>query len=155
MMQPIIEFFQSDSVLALAVAATIFLITVILVAKRFIGFMITLLLLAFSIAAGYAVLNHDLVEQYLQKKWEEPPPPEKKTEPDQAKSLKDQILRAVDEIKRQLTQEKQSISSMNEELEQLFEELKEQKEKLQSSIQEKKNELKEPSPDSDREEGEK
>jgi predicted membrane protein len=70
-MEQILNFLNSSSVLALIVAASIFVITLVLVIKRLIGFFITLLLLLFTIASGYAVLNHDLVRQFLQQKVEE------------------------------------------------------------------------------------
>lgn len=70
-MEQFLDFFNSSSVLALIVAASIFIITLVLVIKRLIGFFITLLLLLFTIVSGYAVLNHDLVRQFLQQKVEE------------------------------------------------------------------------------------
>lgn len=121
-MQQIIEFFQSDSVLALAVAFTIFMITVVLVAKRFIGFMITLLLLAFSIAAGYAVLNHDIVRRYLSDRWEQPSSVEQTEEKSTPTQFKEQVLKAFEDIKKQLSQEKESLNTVMEDLQQLFSE---------------------------------
>ncbi len=137
-MQHLIEFFQSDSVLALAVSATIFLITVILVAKRFIGFMITLLLLAFSIAAGYAILNHNMVHEYLQERWDQPTTFREKTEERiSPETLKEQMMQAFKEIKKQLKQEKESLNTVMEDLQDLFQDVGEQRERLQSLIQQK------------------
>jgi len=63
----------SKSVLALGISVVIFLITLVLVAKRLIGFFITLLLLFFAIAAGYAILNHDIVREWLKEQTTEKP----------------------------------------------------------------------------------
>lgn len=67
-MDQFLEYFNSNSVLALIVAASIFIITLVLVIKRLIGFFITLLLLAFTIVSGYAVYNNDLVREFLKQK---------------------------------------------------------------------------------------
>ncbi len=64
-MDPQFSEIMSTSVVALAISVIIFLITLVLVVKRLIGFFITLLLLFFAIAAGYAILNHDIVREYL------------------------------------------------------------------------------------------
>jgi predicted membrane protein len=67
-MDQFFEYLNSNSVLALIVAASIFIITLVLVIKRLIGFFITLLLLAFTIVSGYAVYNNDLVRDFLKQK---------------------------------------------------------------------------------------
>ncbi len=64
-MDPQFSQIMSTSIVALAISVIIFLITLVLVVKRLIGFFITLLLLFFAIAAGYAILNHDIVREYL------------------------------------------------------------------------------------------
>lgn len=56
----------SNSGIAFGTAALIFLITLIFVAKQWIGFFITLLFLLFSLAAGLAISNQDLIRSYLQ-----------------------------------------------------------------------------------------
>lgn len=62
------EFLMTESGVALALSTVIFLITIILVITRAIGFWITLLLLLFTLAVGVTVGNMDVVRNYLSAK---------------------------------------------------------------------------------------
>jgi hypothetical protein len=57
--------FQSDQIVALAIASFIFFVTIILVAINRIGFSMTLLLLLFSLLVGLAVNNQSTFQSYM------------------------------------------------------------------------------------------
>jgi len=54
------------------VAASIFLLTVLLAVCRLIGFLVTLLFLLFSIASGFLIVNHDIIRGYLEDNFAKP-----------------------------------------------------------------------------------
>lgn len=60
------QFFTTYDGLAILLAAIIFLITIILVISRAIGFWITFLLLLFSLVTGIVVGNFGYIRDYLQ-----------------------------------------------------------------------------------------
>ena len=64
-MNAIIDFFTNNATLAYTTAVVIFIITVYLLIKRLIGFMVTLLLLAFALISGFAIANYDLFSEVL------------------------------------------------------------------------------------------
>lgn len=55
----------SAEVLAIAIPAIIFGVTVFLLIKRLVGFVATLLLLCFALASGLAIINRDVVRDYV------------------------------------------------------------------------------------------
>lgn len=57
----------SSDALGLIVAGIIFLVTVMLIAKKLISFLITVVLLFFAIASGMAIAHNDLVRAYFSK----------------------------------------------------------------------------------------
>lgn len=59
------EWIATPQGLAFTVATAIVLITMIFVARRTIGFFLTLLFLLFALAAGLAIANKDLISDYL------------------------------------------------------------------------------------------
>jgi hypothetical protein len=64
-MENTLRYIMSDSGIAFGVAALIFLITLVFVAKQWIGFFTTLLFLLFSLAAGIGLSNKDSIKNYL------------------------------------------------------------------------------------------
>lgn len=64
-MQEISEFLLNHNTLAVLIAAVIFVITIILVIRRLIGFVITLVLLLFAIASGLIIANQDVFRDIL------------------------------------------------------------------------------------------
>lgn len=105
-MDPQFSEIMSTSVVALGVSVVIFLITLILVVKRLIGFFVTLLLLFFAIAAGYAILNHDIVRDYLIQATHKPEPAEKESTIHQAQR---KVLEALEEIREELNEQKEKL----------------------------------------------
>lgn len=57
----------SNDALGLIIAGVIFLVTVMLIAKKLISFLITVVLLFFAIASGMAIAHNDLVREYFTK----------------------------------------------------------------------------------------
>lgn len=92
----------STPVLALIIAIIIFVITVYLLIRRLIGFFITMLLLFFAIVSGYAILNHDIVRNWLKKQTghEEITSTPKEEE----KSFKEMMIKAYEELKEKVDQ---------------------------------------------------
>lgn len=105
-MDPQFSEIMSTSVVALGVSVVIFLITLILVVKRLIGFFVTLLLLFFAIAAGYAILNHDIVREYLIQATHKPEPTEKETTIHQAQR---KVLESLEELREELNEQKEKL----------------------------------------------
>lgn len=94
-MQEILNFFISTNGAALVVALIIFLITLWLVVKRLIGFVITIILLAFALISGFFVANADLLREILKGFT----PGSTQEEKDTLVKLKNQFFKAVDDLK--------------------------------------------------------
>jgi len=97
-MQEFMNWFTSTPVIALVVSIIVFLITLTLVVKRLIGFFITLLLLFFTIVSGYAILNHQIVSDYLQNYHQESEAPVDKQ---QEKNLQEKLLEGFNSLKKE------------------------------------------------------
>ncbi|MGK5595078.1 MAG: hypothetical protein ACSNEK_06955 [Parachlamydiaceae bacterium] len=109
-MNEFIDFITSNTTLAYVTAFVIFIIALILVVKRLIGFMITLLLFLFAILSGLSIANHDLFRDLLQKfKTEETPSSE-----DTTTYYKNQFYRAYDELKKEFEDQKVKWEAMYE-----------------------------------------
>jgi hypothetical protein len=80
-MKPVIDCLLSNHGLAFATGTLIFLITIIFIATRLIGFWIALLLLLFALAASLSIANQDIIREYLQSHLHESTPnnPENKS----------------------------------------------------------------------------
>lgn len=61
----------SAEVLAIAIPAIIFGLTLILVVRRLVGFVVTLTLLSFALLSGLAIINHDVVRDYVRGEYSE------------------------------------------------------------------------------------
>lgn len=109
-MNDFIDFITSNTTLAYVTAFIIFIITIVLVVRRLIGFMITLLLLIFAILSGLSIANHDLFREMLQgfKTTAAPPEEDKKT------YYKHQAMKAYDELKKEFEELKIKIETMYE-----------------------------------------
>jgi ABC-type bacteriocin/lantibiotic exporter with double-glycine peptidase domain len=66
-MQALSNTLFSNNTLGLVVASIIFVITLILVIRKIIGFVLTLIFLFFAIVSGLAIANNDIVRDYLRK----------------------------------------------------------------------------------------
>lgn len=65
-MEQVLGFLLSNHALAMVLPGVIFLFTVFLVARRLIGFFITLLFFLFALGAGLAIANYEVVTKYVQ-----------------------------------------------------------------------------------------
>lgn len=107
-MNEFIDFITANTTVAYITAVVIFVITIILLIKRIIGFMITLLLLAFALLAGLAIANHDVFRDVLQSFKEEPSKPGE----DRTTHIKNQLNKAYDELKKEFEEQKNKIEKM-------------------------------------------
>lgn len=109
-MNQVIDFLTSNTTLAYITAIAIFAITIVLLVRRLIGFMVTLLLLAFAIISGLAIANHDLFREILTSfKYD----PEKNKE-DKFTHFKDKLSQAYEELKEEISEQKRKIEAMYE-----------------------------------------
>lgn len=124
-METITQFFQSEHVIALLVAIAIFLITIGLVIKRWVGFSIALLLLLFSLAAGIVINNHDAFHLYADSQ-----------QSAQKDDFRKQMLQAVEDLQSEINSEKDNLRHVMNQVQDIFEQLDAQKQKLQQFIEE-------------------
>ncbi|MBA3723147.1 MAG: hypothetical protein H0W88_12205 [Parachlamydiaceae bacterium] len=130
-MHTVLEFLKTDTVVALLVSVFIFIITIFLVAKRWIGFSVTVLLLVFAITAGLAISNHRILECYLNdyKK-------DGLSDASQPAPFKKQITQAVEDVQDEVNAEKENLHHLMGQVDEIFDQLEVQKQKLQSFIAE-------------------
>jgi hypothetical protein len=107
-MQQIVDFLLSSNGLAFGVALLIFIITLFLVVKRLIGFLITLLLLAFAIVSGFFVANQDLLRNILKNYTGQATPEEQDT----LNQLKAQFYKGYEELKTEIKEQKDAFSKI-------------------------------------------
>jgi len=129
MMDQILIFFQTDTVIAFLTALFIFFVTIFLVIKRWIGFSLTLLLLLFAITAGVVIRHHRLLESYLLVY--------KNNEFENQESLfQKQFVQAVSDIKGELSTENDNFQKLVNQVEDMFDQMDAQTQKLQTFIDE-------------------
>ena len=109
-MNEFIDFITSNTTLAYVTAVVVFIITIFLLMRRLIGFMVSLLLLAFALISGLAIANHDLFREILTgfKVSDEKP-----TE-DKLSHFKNQLNKAYDELKVEFDEQKHKLEKMIE-----------------------------------------
>lgn len=107
-MNEIIDFFTNNTTLAYATAVIIFIVTIFLLVKRLIGFMITLLLLAFALISGLAIANYDLFREVLTSFKYDPA----KNKEDQYTHIKAQLGKAYEELKEEFQEQKQKLEAV-------------------------------------------
>ena len=108
-MENFVDYILSNNVIAYTTAFIIFVITVFLVVRRLIGFVITLLLLFFAIASGLAIANMDLFREILRGMVYEKSEERKKDD-----TFKSQVLQAYDELKEQFEEQKKNLQEFLE-----------------------------------------
>ncbi len=107
-MNEVIDFFTNNTTLAYTTAVVIFIITIYLLAKRLIGFMVTLLLLAFALFSGLAIANYDLFREILTSFKYDPA----KNKEDQFTHFKAQLSKAYDELKEEFEEQKNKVEAL-------------------------------------------
>lgn len=109
-MNELIDFLTENSTLAYITALAIFIITIILLARRIIGVIVTVVLLLFALLSGLAIANHDLFREILTSFKYEP----EKNQEDKVSYYKHQLTKAYDEIKEEFEHQKQKIEKLYE-----------------------------------------
>jgi hypothetical protein len=130
-MSSALDTLHSTHVLALLIAILVFLTTILLVVKRWIGFSITLLLLIFSLAAGLIINNQQDFQHYLSSSSSSPSHDEKATD-----DFHKQMLQAMEDLKSEVAAEKENLRRLMDEVQDIFNSMDIQKQKLQNFIEE-------------------
>lgn len=103
----------SHDALGLIVASVIFLVTVMLIAKKLINFVITIVLLFFAIASGMAIAHNDLVREYLRK---EKLPHHEQNDDNFLEPLRDEAVQLLNRITELVRTQAKSPSSTSPEV---------------------------------------
>lgn len=109
-MNDFLNYILTNNVIAYTTAFIIFVVTVFLVVKRLIGFVLTLVLLFFAIASGLAIANMDLFREILRGMVYEKP--EDRIQHAKNETFKDQVLHAYDELKSQFEEQKKNLQDV-------------------------------------------
>ncbi|MCB1113165.1 MAG: hypothetical protein KDK62_00220 [Chlamydiia bacterium] len=109
-MDEFVDFLLSNNGAAFAIALLIFIVTVWLVIKRFIGFVVTIILLVFALVSGFFVANADLVREIIKGLAGRSTPKEQQT----LDQLKNQFYKSFEEIKNEFSQQKQEFDAILE-----------------------------------------
>lgn len=128
-MNETISFWYSEHLLALIVAFLIFLITIFLVVKQWIGFSIALLLLLFSLAAGLIINNQHSFKQYFNSY-------ALASSPAEDDHFRKQMVHAVEDLKLEMNTEKENLQRVMNQVQVIVDSFDEQKQKLQHFIEE-------------------
>lgn len=107
-MNDFLDTILSNNGVALAVSLIIFIITLWLIIKRFIGFVFTLILLCFALVSGFAVANADLVREIFKNIAGKSTPQEKET----LEELKAQLYKSYEGIKTEFAEQKEAFSKI-------------------------------------------
>ncbi|WP_068468223.1 hypothetical protein [Candidatus Protochlamydia phocaeensis] len=129
-MHSFLQFLQSDHMMAFIIAVLIFLVTILLVVKRWIGFSITLLLLVFSLAAGLAINNQQAFQGYMDDYRQT------RLNERQQDVFKKQVLQAVEDLRIEVNSEKENLRQAMSQVQEIFDRVERQKQKLQNFIEE-------------------
>lgn len=107
----IAEWIATPQGLAFTVATAIVLITMIFVARKTIGFFLTLLFLLFALTAGLAIANKDLINDYLRGELTAEDIKSKEA----SEQFKQRILHSYDELKANFDADKAKMKSLIDE----------------------------------------
>lgn len=129
-----LHFFQSPHVIAFFFALLIFLLTLLLVVKRWIGFSITLLLLLFSLLVGLIINYHQDIQNHFNSY------SATQLAPVNSDSSQDvfqkQILQTVEDLKNEMQTEKENMRQVMSQMQEISNSLDAQKQKLQNFMKE-------------------
>lgn len=131
-MNQILDFLQTDHVLALVIACLIFLTTIFLVVKQWIGFSIALLFLIFSLAAGVIINNQHAFQQYFNSYSSA----SSKGDAGAQDAFRKQMLQAVEDLKQEMSVEKENLKRVMDQVHEIVDSIDVQKQKLQHFIEE-------------------
>lgn len=126
------DFIQSEHFFAFLIACIVFLITILLVVKKRIGFIIALLLLLFSLAAGLLINNQNAFRQFLTSYSHAQHPKDDGTQD----AFRKQMLQAVEDLKGEVKAEKENLHQVVKQVQDIVSSIDAQKQKLQQFIEE-------------------
>lgn len=129
-MSPVLNILQSEHFLALLISLFIFMTTILLVVKRWIGFPITLLLLFFALAAGLIINYHHQFQNYFTSS------PHSNEENSSPEDFHQHMLKAMENLKIEMTTEKENLRRVIGQVQEIFDSMDIQKQKLQNFIEE-------------------
>lgn len=129
-MTAILDIIQSDQALALLVTTLIFFVIIFLVAKRWIGFSVALLLLLGALAVGLFFNNQNDFQTYLN------PSATSIHKDDSEEDFHKQMLHAMADLKTEVDAEKENLRRLMGQVQDVFDSVDMQKQKLQSFIDE-------------------
>lgn len=108
-MNEVIDFLTANTTIAYLTAVVIFIITIIMIMKRLIGVVVTIVLLAFALLSGLAIANHDLFREILIGfKY-----PENSSE-DTYTHYKNQLHKAFEEVKEEVEKQTRKLEAVYE-----------------------------------------
>lgn len=131
MKSSLVQFFSSNQVIALLSAASILIVTIFLVAKKWIGFSITFILLLFALIAGILINNPQFFSDYANQNTGDILANQE--------SFKKQMLQAFDDVKHEVNAEKENLQHLKNQVNDIINQLDTQKQKLENFIEETRN----------------
>lgn len=129
-------YLQTDQALALLITTIIFLFTILLVVKRWIGFGITFLLLLFCLGAGLAISSRRTIQCYLENCHSV-----SKTD-DSHLMFMDEMQQAITHMRGEVETEKETLHRLVNQVQDIFDQVDFQRQKLQHFIEDTRNHLK-------------
>jgi|GEM_PF-4169232 len=124
----LVQFFSSNQVIALISTVSIFLITIVLVAKRWIGFSVAFILLLFSLIVGILINNPQFLTDYNKL--------DSSLNLEQQNQFKKLILQALDDVKLEVKTEQSNLNQLKDQVQDILHEVDIQKQKLETFIEE-------------------
>lgn len=126
------EILHNEAFVAIITSTIIFFITILLVAKKWIGFWTTFLLLLFSIGAGLAIGHYRTIQNYAENYQN----PNQVDQEELDGNFKTQIKQAVENLKKEVDVEKDTLDLVVKQVNEILNQLDVQKQKLQHFIEE-------------------
>jgi predicted PurR-regulated permease PerM len=133
MKSSLVQFFSSNQVIALLSSVSIFIVTIFLVAKRWIGFSITFILLLFALIAGILINNPQFITEYSQ--------PHSSISLEQQEDFKKQMLQAIDDVKQEVNTVKENFQLLKGQMQDILSQVDTQKQRLDHFIEETRNQF--------------
>lgn len=130
-MQHIPEFLQNEVVVALLTSTIIFFITILLVAKNWISFWTTFLLLLFAIAAGFVIGHYHTFQSYLEYQTQS----SNLSQEANPETFKSQISQAMEHLQKEVHTEKENLHKLMVQVDEIFDQMNTQKQKLEHFIE--------------------
>lgn len=125
-MQDIYNFLSSSNGIALIVALIIFFVTIVLVIRRLIGFVITLILLIFAILSGLAIANNDIVRDIFQGLKSDSTPKDRES----VSLLNQQVMKTYEDIKKEFILQRDEFKKVIEQIRAKDKEVEPKKEEI-------------------------